>query len=155
MKAEKRNKLIGSSIFVGVCAALVVLIANYYFARMSPGGDMYLADYTDVMGQVGRLSDMQRWLSAYASGFMTVGVVIFGVGLLTWISTTGLFDMLGYGASVLWDRVTFKNRNTRFYDYKTAREEKRKGKALQWSILIVGGVLLGLAILCSVLFYYV
>ncbi|MBQ3079454.1 MAG: DUF3899 domain-containing protein [Clostridia bacterium] len=146
MNPEKKRRLIGNSIFIGVCAGLIVMIADYYFRRMSYGGDMYLPEYE-------KLTDLQKWCGAYSSGFMTIGVVVFGVGLLTWISRTGVFDMLFYGFSVLKDRILFKKSNPTFYDYKLMKEEKRKGSHIQRSILIVGGAELILSIVLAVLFY--
>ena len=77
-----------------------------------------------------------RYLS---DGFFVAGMMLTGLGALIWISTTGFFDMLSYGAhslTVLFSTLKKPQDHETFYDYKTARDAKR-GKP-RFSILFVG-----------------
>ena len=95
-----------------------------------------------------------RFLS---DGCFVVGLMMTGIGLLTWVATTGFFDMLSYGV-VYGVRAVIglfggnrKPNDQTFYDYKTAREEKRG--AAQYAILISGIVLIALSVLFLMLYY--
>ena len=85
------------------------------------------------------LSVNARFLS---DGCFVVGLMMTGVGLLTWVSTTGFFDMLSYGviygvrAVVGLFGGSRKPNDQTFYDYKMAKEEKRG--AAQYAILVSG-----------------
>lgn len=92
-----------------------------------------------------------RYLS---DGFFVIGLIMTGLGLLVWISTTGFFDMMSYGFRsllVLFTSLKKPKDHMTFYDYKTARDEKR-GKA-QWSILVVGAACIVLSVVCVLLYY--
>ncbi len=153
MNKDKTKSLVRILTFIASCAVLVGLIANYRYGQTAPGGPLYVADYTDITGHAGPLTEVQRWAMALADGLMSIGVVVAGVGCMTWVATTGLFDTLGYGASVLWDRITFRNRGTKFYDYKVAKQEARKKTKPARSIILVGAAMLLLSGVCTVIFY--
>ncbi len=154
MKSEKFNKIVSNVCFVVGCALAVALIARYRFGQTGPGGSLYLPDYSDITGHAGPLSIMQRWAMALADGLMVVGVVATSIGAMTWISTTGLFDALGYGTSVIWNRLTFRSsKQLRFYDYKIAKKEARKRTKPVRFILAVGVLMLALSVVCTMAFY--
>lgn len=95
-----------------------------------------------------------RFLS---DGCFVVGLMMTGVGLLTWVATTGFFDMISYGVVYgvralvgLFGGSRRPNDQT-FYDYKMAKEEKRG--AAQYAILISGIAMIALSVLFLALYY--
>ncbi len=95
-----------------------------------------------------------RYLS---DGFFIVGLFMTGVGLLTWISTTGFFDMMSYGVQYgvrAFIGLFGSNRkpdNQNFYDYKMAKEEKR-GKP-GYVILLSGAAMILLSVVFLAIHY--
>ena len=69
-----------------------------------------------------------RYLS---DGCFVIGLTVSGIGALTWIASTGFFDMMsygiGYGVRVLLGvfSINRKPKNRNFYEYKMAKAEKR------------------------------
>ena len=65
----------------------------------------------------------------WSSSFAVPGVVCLGTGLLIWCGNEGAFDMLSYGIKSLF-RLFRKDVRDRkyggFYEYRKAREEKKK-----------------------------
>ena len=100
------------------------------------------------------LSMNARFLS---DGCFVVGLLMTGVGLLTWVSTTGFFDMLSYGviygvrAVVGLFGGSRKPNDQTFYDYKMAKEEKRG--AAQYAILVSGIVFIALSVVFLMTYY--
>ena len=97
-----------------------------------------------------------RFLS---DGCFVVGLMMTGVGALTWVSTTGFFDMLSYGV-VYGVRAVVglfggnrKPNDQTFYDYKAAKDEKRG--AAQYAILISGIVFIALSVGFLIVYYNV
>ena len=76
-KRFRRYLACGLFVFVGLC-----LVADW----------QGLFDSTDAKTVFGILCD----------GFTFPGVLLTGVGGLKWISTTGFFDIWGYGGKTLW-----------------------------------------------------
>jgi len=95
-----------------------------------------------------------RYLS---DGCFVVGFMMSGIGVLTWISTTGFFDMMTYGVQygirVLVGLFGGNRRpqNKDFYEYKTERDEKR-GKPV-YSLLICGLVFIVLSLAFLGIYY--
>ncbi|MBO4988713.1 MAG: DUF3899 domain-containing protein [Clostridia bacterium] len=62
-------------------------------------------------------------------GFFVAAVLLGGVGLLSWCSNEGAFDMLSYSMSTLW-RVTFARKDgwkkESYGDYKERKHEKSR-----------------------------
>ena len=85
------------------------------------------------------------WTMYCASNALFVpGVMWLGVAGLMWIATTGFFDIFSYAFKsllVLFSPLRKPGEFERFYDYKLAKEEKRSGKAVPYTMLIVGVVL--------------
>ena len=78
-----------------------------------------------------------------SDGLFVAGVVLTGIGLLTWISTTGFFDIFGYSVKILWAHISTILRpydHVRYYDYKAQRAETR-GKT-RYPVLVTGAVFL-------------
>lgn len=96
--------------------------------------------------------EMYRNAGCLSDGFFIAGALLTSVGILTWISTTGFFDLLAYAIHsipVLFSAIKKPEENESYYDYKMMREENR-GKPLYF-LVIVGVVCL----LLSVIFLWV
>ena len=91
---------------------------------------------------------------ALSDGFFVAGALVGGIGLLTWVGSTGFFDMISYGLQGLWHRLTpflHPSGQTSFYDYKLARAEKRKSPSR--AMILVGLACIALAGLFLALYY--
>ena len=87
-------------------------------------------------------------LRYWSDGCFVAAVLIGGIGALTWISTTGLFDIFKYGfSSVITLFTPFRKPKDQmsFYDYKTYQAEKRR--PARFELLAVGVFFLALSIL--------
>ena len=87
-------------------------------------------------------------LRYWSDGCFAAAVLIGGIGALTWISTTGLFDIFKYGfSSVITLFTPFRKPKDQmsFYDYKTYQAEKRR--PARFELLAVGVFFLALSIL--------
>lgn len=121
-----------STLFIGVVIA--VLVALYR------GFSWNLPAYRNAM--------------YFSDGFFVAGVIIFGLGALMLVATTGFFDMMSYGVRYALSMVIpamKKDTAATFYDYKLEKNQKR-GKPLYF-MAIVGLVLLLLAGICLGLYY--
>jgi hypothetical protein len=75
-----------------------------------------------------------------SDSFFVPGAVALMVGLLIWVSTTGFFDAIAYGATVFIKGFTkFKRteRFERFYEYK---ERKAEGRGFKHGYLLICGL---------------
>ena len=87
-------------------------------------------------------------LRYWSDGCFVAAVLIGGIGALTWISTTGLYDIFKYGfSSVITLFTPFRKPKDQmsFYDYKTYQAEKRR--PARFELLAVGVFFLALSIL--------
>ncbi len=86
--------------------------------------------------------------------FTIPGVLLLCIGLLLWISTTGVFNPIAYAFRYLASRLPFTGiEEESYYDYvERKRDEKRTGYGF---LLITGGVFFGIALIFLVLFYRV
>ena len=120
----------------GVCGVIGALIAYWVmyskqlFAVEHPLADVYLI-----------LSD----------AFFVPGILLASFGVLLWISTTGLFDSIGFAFRaaahallpfIRYERITF-------YDYKMEKAEKRG--SVPYFVMIVGAFYILLAVIAAVL----
>ena len=76
-------------------------------------------------------SDMEFMpvMQALSDGFFIIGLICTGFGILMWISTTGVLDIISYGfKSVLYlfTPLTKDRDEGGFYEYKLKKKEKRK-----------------------------
>lgn len=151
-REEKRRRLIALAALAVLGLVVAGLLSWYSYSLSAPDTQLN----KDFYGLGGTPPEQrQRIMAALSDGFFITGVLLASVGLLTWISSTGFFDMLSYGLRALTSLVPFKppKKPKPFYDYKMEREEKRK-KPLN-SMLIVGGAYLLLAVVFTVLYYNV
>ena len=86
-----------------------------------------------------------------SDAFFVPGILITLFGVLLWISTTGLFDSLGFAFRaaahallpfIRYERITF-------YDYKMQKAEKRG--SVPYFVMIVGGCYVVLAVIATII----
>ena len=98
-------------------------------------------------------NDLIDIYSNLADAFTVPGILMVLVGSLVWVSTTGFFDTLTFGVSILFKGLLpFKKgeRFERFYDYKARKDEKRlTGYGF---IVISGAIFLVIGIIFTALF---
>ncbi len=127
MEDKRKSYLIWS-----IAAAVLFLLCAFM-------GDLLHA--SDVKSVVGYLSDC----------FVIPGVVFAGAGAISWAGTFGVYDMLSYGFSMVWNQLVHpKKKFPNYADYKAARDEKR-----EWNreMLVVGAVCLAFSLLCLGLYF--
>ena len=90
-------------------------------------------------------------LRYWSDGCFVAAILIGSIGALTWISTTGLFDIFSYGFSAairMFIPFGRKKDIMPFYDYKTYRAEKRQPALYELVVgiffLLISGLLLAL-----------
>ena len=93
---------------------------------------------------------MQKYLNL-ADAFTIPAVIMLMIGILVWISTTGTFDMLGYGLKKAKDAfVPSPYTHEQFYDYKMRKNKKRTtGYGF---MLISGGIYLIPGVVFNILY---
>ncbi|HEY8364052.1 MAG TPA: DUF3899 domain-containing protein [Haloplasmataceae bacterium] len=72
--------------------------------------------------------DLKTIFHIITDAFFSVGIIIFGFGLLLFSSNSGTFDMLSYGFKKLVDVFRKDLSNVKyktFYDYKVSKQEKK------------------------------
>lgn len=91
-----------------------------------------------------------------SDAFFVPGIVVFLVGVLVWVSTTGFFDSIAYVVNIGFRAlVPFMRRGEyeKYYDYKLRKGEKRiKGYGF---ILISGLIYLLIGAIFAILFFTV
>ena len=95
--------------------------------------------------------DRQAGLAAWSDAFFTVGVFIGGAGLLAFVSSNGLFDIIRYGVGkVLRLGLSRERRDAyprTFYDYRLLRQGTG-ASGLTPTLVGLGCVALGGLFLC-------
>ena len=92
-----------------------------------------------------------RYLS---DGCFVVGLILTGLGVLVWISTTGFFDMMAYGVQsllVLFSILKSPKEHPSFYDYKQMRDAKRNKP--RFGMLLTGIVFILVSLSCLAIYY--
>lgn len=108
----------------------------------------------DLQGYAYLTSDMARY-RLLSNAFTIPGSVLMMLGLLIALSSTGIYDGLGY--TLRWLRMTLlpfdSTKHERYYDYV---QRKRSAPKLHGGFLILTGALfLAVAVVFLVLFYQV
>ena len=90
-------------------------------------------------------TDQRKVLTALSDAFFIGGFIIFGIGGLAFIASTGFFDTLSYGFISIWYlfiKWTYKKgEHEKYYDYverKRELREKKKDRAFSLYIILVG-----------------
>lgn len=87
---------------------------------------------------LGLFKGEQRFVHVICNAFFVCGVLEGGVGLLTWVSSEGAFDIFSYAGKVVFYKFKPKEKLPSYYDYIQERKENRK----VWlkELAICGGV---------------
>ena len=89
----------------------------------------------------------QEMFGLLSDCFLVPGLVMGGIGLLSWVGSEGTFTMLRYGFSMVFNRLIHpKEQFPGYYEYATQRNEERK-PWLKHS-LIVGTGFFVLSLIC-------
>lgn len=89
---------------------------------------------------------VQQAMSAVCDGCFTVGIVLLCFGGLMLTAIGGAFDMLSYGAALLFGILSKeKRRDKDFYEYSERMKEKRSSKSFPFHLFIVGLIYLAAA----------
>jgi len=95
---------------------------------------LWLRDYSNSLGQ----ADKYHILS---DAFTIPGVLIFGIGCISWVSFSGFFDSVTYIVRHTVEMLIpgAKKKDQTFYDYKTEKAEKR-GERKKIAFLLITGI---------------
>ena len=94
-----------------------------------------------------------RYLS---DGLFVAGVLLTGLGMMVWISTTGFFDIFSYAFKslfVLFSPLKKAKEFPHYYEYKCEKDAKREGKPISHTVLVVGLICLAASLICLALYY--
>lgn len=114
---NKHKKLITWAI-AGVVSLIAILLI-YNFRLNNPPFEM---------------GEMPK-LHALSDGFFVTGLIFTGFGLLLWISTTGVLDIITYGfKSLLYLFTPYQKSKDEggFYEYKLEKQAKRKSVPFEY-----------------------
>lgn len=127
---------------------IVSLIKRYVSSFAVMGTCTFLVLY--LRQHSADLEQAEKYLNL-ADAFTIPAVIMLMVGVLVWISTTGSFDMLGYGLKKAKDAfIPSPYTHEQFYDYKMRKNEKRiKGYSFMF---ISGGIYLIPAVVFNILY---
>ena len=94
-------------------------------------------------------SDMEFMpvMQALSDGFFIIGMICTGFGLIMWISTTGVLDIISYGFKsilYLFTPLTKERDEGGFYEYKLEKQAKRKEVPFEYLWLGVGALVLSI-----------
>jgi len=150
---EKAKKWLTALALIVVGVIVAAGVARLQIDRNDPANSIF-RDYYNEVGWDRAPDHKQLIWMGISDGCMVIGALYVGMGLLTWIATTGFFDMLAYGFSSLWVMFTpFKDPkdHPRFSEYKQKRQEKRSGTKTM--LLLVGLLFLALAAAAAGMYY--
>lgn len=109
-----------------VAAAVIFLVSAGY-------RDVFFQD--SISELMGRISDC----------LLTAGVLLAGIGILSWIKSKGAYDMMSYGVDSLIKPFTSRRKEFEaFYDFKVRKAEERKPWLKEWFVVGIGLLLLAL-----------
>lgn len=92
------------------------------------------------------------WFRMLSNSALLAGVLLAGIGALTWVSSEHFFDGIRYAVSSIFSHLRGKPKHyATYYDY--VHREKTKGGG--FSLLVPGLIFLGLAVLLTGLYYAV
>lgn len=101
---------------------------------------------TDIAMIIRRLSDC----------FLIPGVLLGGIGCLSWIAAKGNFDMLAFGAKLFVNMMIHPTQKQEtFYEYKMRQEEKNPTGKWPWRTLVVGLVCMAFSVILAVIFEFI
>lgn len=102
------------------------------------------------------LSAPNEIISLISDGFFIVGMLFTAFGLLLWISTTGVLDIISYGFKSLIVLFTLSKKKPGgggFYEYKVKQKEKRR--PVPFETLWVGLIFIAISFILVLMYYNV
>ena len=99
------------------------------------------------------------WLVTLANAFTVPGVVLAGIGGLSWCASQGTFDLFSYGTSMLFGRfLPLGKKNVfhsgeKYYDYVERKRENRKAWLKEW--LLIGVAMVAVALVLTLVSHLV
>lgn len=118
-------------------AGILFAIAVFVAGAFSQG----LFEQTSAKEIYGCLSDC----------FLFPGVLLGGLGALTWIGGEGFFDVMSYGFAFVFNRLIHpRDAQESFYDYKMRKIDNRKPWLKHW--FLIGLVCFALSVLFLLLY---
>lgn len=131
MEEKKHSKLIKYTIASALGAMVAFLIMWWQGIFVSP--------------------DTQTVFQRISDGFFVIGVLYVGFGLMFWIASEGILDIVGYGFKSLVYLFTPRRLNRDsggYYEYKQKKYEERKKKGVPIHILWIGIAFILIALAC-------
>ena len=132
---QKKSALVTGLVQAAIAGVMVYFIYSALAARLDVSLSAHRV-YRD-------LPAAWQW-RCWSDALFIPAVLWLGMGGMMWVATTDFFDIFRYGFSSLLVLFTpFKNPkdHKKYYDYKLEREEKRKGKTVPVTMLVIGVVL--------------
>ena len=129
---NKHKKLITWAI-AGVVSLIAILLVTS-FRMKTPIYDMSQTPPVQIQMPV---------IQAVSDGFFVAGLMFTGFGLLLWISTTGVLDIITYGfKSLLYLFTPYQKSKDEggFYEYKLEKRAKRKSVPFEYLWLGLGWI---------------
>lgn len=138
-----KSRWISLGVQLAAVAVIVVLIYDTLAGRLNVNTSAHRI-YAEIP---------QAWHVRCWSDAMFIPAVLWtGMGGLLWIATTGFFDIFRYAFGsllVLFSPLKSPKDQKHYYEYKLERDEKRKGKEIPATVLIVGVLLLAGSLVLS------
>ena len=94
--------------------------------------------------------DMEELFKDLSDCFVITGIILSGVGAISWAGTEGAFDMLAYGCKTvfgLFSSSYSKKLPKSFYDYKQEQIEKNRPWLKQTLVVGLAALAVGLLLL--------
>ena len=126
-----------------------VYLKNILFAAV-------LFSVTAWLREIGNAANAAELFGVLSDCFLIPGVILGGIGLIACMSRTGVYDMLGYGASNFLSHFHIgRNRGEQpetYYEYKQ-RKTVSRGAGLP-QMAIVGGACFACALVCLLIYFF-
>lgn len=102
------------------------------------------------MGGLLEAEDAHEVLSKLTDCFTVAGVVLFGVGALSWGSSKGAYDVMSYGVNWLIKPFTSsRDKYESFYDFKMRKAEERSEWKKEFLLSGLGLIAIALVLLAA------
>ncbi len=129
---HKKSTLVSYLVQVLLAAAVVVFLYNAWNAKL----DLTRYEYQIYAGM-----ETAWTVRCVHDALFSAALIWLGFGGIMWVATTDFFDIFRYGFSsllVLFTPFKSPKDHKKFYEYKQERAEKRKGKSVPVTILVIG-----------------
>lgn len=140
---QKKSTLISYLVQLVLAAVIVLAIHGALVPRLDVSTSAHRV-YADLPA---------AWeLRCWSDALFIPAVLWLGMGGMMWVATTDFFDIFRYAFSsllVLFSPLKNPKDHKHFYEYKLERAEKRKGKAVPVTLLVIGVLLVAGALVTS------